>query len=130
MKLAKHLGIALLMLAATLAASTAAVAAPGRSCFWARSVDSFRSPDSETVYLRAHVRDVYELKLFAPCLDVDWAHHIVLRSRGSSFVCEGTVNNVEIIVHSVGGHRQHCQVSSVRKLTPDEVSALPKSSRP
>lgn len=110
-------------------ASANAAPTSSSSCFWIRSVDNFASVDTSTVYVRANGRQVYELKLFAPCLDVNWSHHIGLRSRGSSLICEGTRHNVEIIVRSTA-HRQHCPVTSVRRLTPDEVSALPKGARP
>ena len=110
------------------ASAAAAPPAPG-ACFWARSADSFRSIDNRIVYIRASARDVYELKLFAPCLDVDWSHRIALRSRASSWICEGTGNAVDIIVRSTA-HRQTCPVTSVRRLTPEDVAALPAAARP
>ena len=117
---------------ATAAPLSSAVSAPhphAPSCFWTRSVDSFRSIDNRTVYVRVSGRDVYELKLFAPCQDVDWAHHIGLRSRGSSNVCEGRPTTLEIYVRSVANH-QRCPVDSVRHLSPAEVRALPAAARP
>lgn len=115
--------------AALVAVTAEAAPTPPKSCFWIRSVDSFRSVENRTVYVRANMHDVYELKLFAPCLDVDWTHNIGLRSRGSSSVCEGTGNAVEIVVRSTA-HHQRCQVSNIRKLTSDEVAALPPAARP
>ena len=120
---------ALAMAAALAAACPASAAAPGRSCFWAHSVDGFRSIDNRTVYVRANMHEVFELKLFAPCLDVDWSHRIGLRTRGSSSICEGSGNAVDVIVRSTA-HRQHCPVTTVRKLTPTEVAALPPGARP
>ena len=38
--------------------------------------------------------------------------------------------DAEVITHSPGIGRQHCFVRSVRKLTPEEVAALPKRARP
>ena len=111
------------------ATAIAAPATHSNSCFWVRSVDGFRSVDNQTVYVRVGARSVYELKLFAPCLDVDWSHHIGLRARGNSSICEGTAHSLEIYTHSSAGH-QRCPVNSVRKLTPEEVSALPKGARP
>lgn len=124
------LSAAVALAAATPLSST--MAAPHRhaaSCFWTRSVDSFRSIDNQTVYVRVSGRDVYELKLFAPCQDVDWAHHIGLRSRGSSNVCEGKPTTLEIYVRSIA-NRQRCPVDSVRHLSPEEVRALPAAARP
>ncbi len=99
------------------------------ACFYARQVDGFSAADDRTVYLRANVRDIYELKLFAPCIDIDWAQHIALRSHGSDWICEGNNVDYEVISPSPIG-RQRCEVTSVRRLTPDQVAALPKKDRP
>jgi hypothetical protein len=102
---------------------------PQNQCFDARFVSSFSAPDNETVYVRVGVRDVYKLKLFAPCLDVDWRMSIALKSRsGSDWICQGY--DAELIVPSPGMGRQRCPVSDVMKLTPEEVAALPKRDRP
>ena len=36
----------------------------------------------------------------------------------------------DVVVHDIGIGRQSCPVTGVRKLTPDEVAALPKNARP
>lgn len=116
-----------------LAVQTPALAQPkpktSSACFHGSSADGFSAANDRTVYVRAGVRDVYELKLFAPCFDVNWAQHIALRSRSSDFICEGTNVDYEVISPSPLG-RQRCQVTSVRKLTEAEVAALPKKDRP
>jgi hypothetical protein len=111
-------------------AGAAKPSGPPKACFYARNVNGFSAPNEQTVYLRVSVRDVYEAKLFAPCNDVDWNQTIALRSRGSSWICEGSgANFVEVISHSAMG-RQRCPVTSLRKLTPDEIAAIPKRDRP
>ncbi|HEX7759071.1 MAG TPA: DUF6491 family protein [Caulobacteraceae bacterium] len=114
-----------------LAIQTPAMAKPknGDACFYGRMANGFSAPNDRTVYVRAGVRDVYELKLFAPCIDVDWAQHIALRSRSGDFICEGNNVDYEVFSPSPIG-RQRCQVTSVRKLTPVEVAAMPKKDRP
>ena len=122
-----------LAIAATTAATSPAATAPqasGQRCFWVRNVNSFRSIDNRTVYLRTSSRDVFELTLFAPCLGVDWAHNISLRSRGSSNVCEGRMTGLEINARTTAAGRQRCTISSIRWLSPDEVAALPSRARP
>jgi hypothetical protein len=111
------------------AASVAEPATHNNACFWGHDADNFTSPDDRTVYLRVGVRQVYELKLFSPCIDVDWSQRIALRSRGSDLICEDGGNAAEIITPSPIG-RQRCQVDSVRKLSPAEVKALPKRYQP
>jgi hypothetical protein len=100
------------------------------ACFWARNADSFAPVDDTTVNLRTGVRQVYQLKLFAPCTDLDFSESIALRSRGASdFVCEGRANDLELFTRSAAGPSR-CLVTSVRKLSGDEIAALPKRQRP
>lgn len=116
-------------LAAESPGGAAPAAKPGRACFLASNADGFSAKDDHTVYVRSGVRDVFELTLFQPCIDIDWALHIGLRSRGSDFICEGNNVDVQVISPSPIGH-QHCEVTAVRKLTPEQVAALPKKDRP
>ena len=81
------LGAAALGLTATTAATAKAPSGPPKACFYARNVRGFSAPTEDTVYLRVSGQDVYEAKLFADCTDIDWAQHIALRSRGSSWIC-------------------------------------------
>ena len=123
--------IGLLLVAAGLpAAAAAAPDAPARSCFWTRNVRDFRSIDSRIVYIRVNAGDVWELKLFSTCVNVTWSRGVGLSSRGSSSVCEGTNNWLEIISTRSGGVARRCKVSAVRKLTSDQAAALPVGARP
>ncbi|MDO8902485.1 MAG: DUF6491 family protein [Phenylobacterium sp.] len=99
----------------------------GRECFFTRSVSGFSAPDNETLYLRVGVRDVYEMRMFAPCLDMDWAQKLAVVSRSGSSVCRGA--DATIISPGPLGE-QRCLVRAVRKLTPAAVDALPAGSRP
>jgi hypothetical protein len=125
------LWIALLVVAAGLpAAALAAPDAPEKACFWTRNVRDFRSIDNRIVYIRVNASDIWELKLFATCLNSTWSRGVTLRSRGSSSVCEGTSHWLEIISTRSGSPNRRCTVSAVRKLTSDEVAALPSGARP
>jgi hypothetical protein len=96
--------------------------APPRQCFWARNVNGFNAVDRETVRVTVGVREVWELKLFGTCLDVDWATAIGIRGRGSDRICSGA--DAEIIVPSgVGRSPQRCLVQSVRRVSPEELEA-------
>lgn len=128
-----------LPMAAALAALTAAapLAAakspeePGakapRQCFWTRQINNFAAQDDKIVNVRVGVKDVYQFEMFGRCHEVDWAQKIAVRSRGSSYICSGL--DAEIIAPSAIGP-QTCQVRTVRKLTPEEIEALPKGARP
>ena len=76
------------------------------------------------------VRDVYELKMFGNCFDLSWLHHIGLQSHGMSNICEGSNPDVDVIVRDIGIGHQRCPVTSVRKLPPAEIAALPRDARP
>ena len=104
---------------------------PAPACFWIRNVDGFAANDTRTLYLRVGMNQVWELKLFANCLNLDWVHHLGIRNRGAgSNVCEGPNPGIDIVVRDVAIGRQSCAVTGVRRLSPDEIAALPKNARP
>lgn len=98
-----------------------------KQCFWASQISGFASADPYSVNVRVGARDVYQFEMFGRCDDVDWAREIAVRARGSSHICSGL--NAEIIAPTSTGP-QRCPVRTVRKLTQDEVNALPKRGRP
>ena len=134
----KMLASAAFAIAAGLALSASAQPPPGApappkpkaSCFWVSRVENFAAVDQDNLYLRVGISDVYRLRLFATCLDLDWVHRLALVSRSSSLICEGSNVDAQVVVRDVAMGRQRCQVTEVRKLTPDEVAALPKGARP
>jgi hypothetical protein len=116
---------------------SAQAAASGRSCFWSRDVRNVKSSDFErTVNVRVTRNEVFQLKLFSSCRDISWSSRIELRTRGSGHICEGSGLNVEVVPDrrlgrtSRSASQRRCQVTSVRRLTPEEVAALPPSARP
>ena len=102
--------------------------AKGHECFYTRNVTNFAAIDENTLYVRVGVRDVWRFEMFARCPDIDWNEHLTLVSRPSSWICDGM--DAEVITRSPGIGRQRCVVRSVRKLTPEEVAALPRRARP
>ncbi|MBU2136876.1 MAG: hypothetical protein KKA45_11835 [Alphaproteobacteria bacterium] len=98
-----------------------------RECFFTRNVSGFSAPDDETLYLRVGVRDVYQMQMFSPCPDMDWAQKLAVVSRSGSSVCRGT--DATIISPGPLGE-QRCLVRAVRKLSPAEADALPRGDRP
>jgi hypothetical protein len=96
-------------------------------CFWTRNVTSFAAPDDHTVYVRVNSRDVYKFDLFGSCPDIDWNQRLALVSTSGS-VCNGM--DAEIVTRAQGLGRQRCPISHMRKLTPEEIAALPKRAKP
>jgi hypothetical protein len=102
-------------------------AAPARQCFHASDIDGWTAADKATVNLRVHLRDYYQLKLAGDCQDIDWTQRIGIEHRGSNWICD-RMDAVLIVPTEIGPRR--CTVDSVRKLTPEEVKALPGRQRP
>src|SRR4051812_13242362 len=91
--------------------------APDRKCFWARNVNSFEAVDENRVNIRVGARDVYQMTMFGPCPDVDWAQRIGLRSHGGSVIC--TALDAELVTPSTFGPTR-CAIRDIRYLTPAE----------
>jgi len=103
---------------------------PKPSCFWTSRIENFAAHDDQTLYLRVGAHDVYQAKLFSDCFDISWVHHIALVSRSSSLICEGPNLDVDVVIRDIAAGRQRCPITTIRRLTPDEVEALPKDARP
>lgn len=126
------------LLAAVLATAVAgptfaqAPAAPapnqGRDCFYGGSVNGFRAVDNSTVLLSIGTKQVYEVKLMSPSIDVKWANGIALVSRGGgNFICSAL--DADLVVPGISGPERY-PVTSIRHLTPEQVAALPARDRP
>lgn len=125
-----RIAAALALITAVSCASLAEAApakAPARQCFLARNIDGFTPVDPVTVNLRVNVADFYQLKLFSDCRDIDWSLSIGLEQRGSNWICDG--DDARLIVPAPGGPRR-CLVTSVRRMSKEEVKALPPKQRP
>ncbi len=122
------IGAGLALAAAASASPDFALAASKGQCFYARNISSFSAAGRETVNLRVGVNDYYQVKLLGTCQDIDWTQRIGLESKGSDWICSGL--DVTVIVPSSTLGVQRCAASSIVKLTPEEVKALPKKEKP
>ena len=110
------------------AADKPAAAKAQRSCFDPKFVDGFAAPDDKNLYIRVGVRDVYHFEMFAPCLDMDWNQSLGIVAKPGPFICDHM--DAEVISRATGLGRQRCLVRHMRKLTPEEIAALPKGAKP
>ena len=100
---------------------------PVQACFYARDIWSWAPVDRRTVNLRVNLHDYYQLKLVTDCGDIDWSQRIGLEARGGSWICSDM--DLTVIAPSTLGP-QRCLASGLRKLTPEDVAALPKNQKP
>ena len=120
------------MAALALAASAQPGAPPPAShhnqCFDRHDINGFQAPNDRTVYIRVGVRDVYRLDLMTDCTGLAFHHALALESQpDNAFVCD---HMGETVIVRDAGIPQRCPVTAITKLTPDEITALPKGDRP
>ncbi len=126
--LAALLGCALLAAGALPAVAADAPKASQQQCFLARDLNGFNAPDDHTLYVRSGVKDIYRLDLMSNCIDLTFRQSLGLKSTGGSdWICNPL--DAEVVYNEPGMH-QRCPVTALRKLTPDEVAALPKKDLP
>jgi hypothetical protein len=128
-----RIGLALILVGLGLAAALAGppAAAAGKECFFASQLSSWKEAGDKTVNLRVGVGDVYQLKLIAPCPDLPYAEAVGVETLGgSSTICSGLDVSL-VLPHGVAqAGPQRCMATSLRKLSPEEVRALPRKEMP
>src|SRR5476649_2487808 len=127
-----RIGLALIPVGLGLAAALAGpAAAAGKECFFASQLSSWKEAGDKTVNLRVGVGDVYQLKLIAPCPDLPYAEAVGVETLGgSSTICSGLDVSL-VLPHGVAqAGPQRCMATSLRKLSPEEVRALPRKEMP
>lgn len=122
------LGCAVLASSAPAAMAADAPKASQRECFLSRNLNGFNAPDDHTLYVRSGVKDIYRLDLMSSCINLTFRQSVGLKSTGGSdWICDPL--DAEVVYGDVG-IPQRCPVTAIRKLTPDEVAALPKKDLP
>ncbi|WP_327447587.1 DUF6491 family protein [Brevundimonas sp.] len=111
---------------------TAAEAASASPCFYGSQIRNFRTERNQKIYVRTSRDDVYELVTSGACLDLDGAIGLALVSRfggASDRLCPS--DQVEVVAGRAGGvDRSPCYARIERRLTAEELAALPSRSRP
>jgi hypothetical protein len=102
-----------------------------RQCFSVRQVDNFKQGRPDQVFLRVGRNDVYELNAVGGCPDMDFAVQMALIPDGgmiSERLC--TDDWARIVVPGSTSQTSVCRVRVSRKLTAEEIAALPPRHRP
>ncbi len=132
-----NLVIGALIVAGTAALSTSAGAAPAGAraperpggCFFISEWRGWKSPSPDVLYLGVNMHDVYRVQLSAGSPELQWPDaHLISVSRGGDTVCDAV--DLELSVSDDNGFREPLIATSITKLTPDEVAAIPPKFRP
>lgn len=101
---------------------------PSRACFQVNDVGGWKEGADHSFNLRTIRGDVYTSRLMGICPDIDWSQNIAIKTRASSFICEG--DDATIIVPRASFGPQNCNIDKIRKLSKEEVDKLDKKYRP
>ena len=103
---------------------------PPRQCVFTDRIDNFRqADDGRTLYLKSRRNEVFEVRSAGYCPDLDTTIALAIQpDAGMSQVCAG--DWARILVSGGSGPAQVCRVQVVKRLTTEEIAALPPRSRP
>jgi len=105
----------------------AAAVAP--ACFYTRDIRNHTVGDDHTIYINVSGRMVYRIETSNNCVaGATSSDPIVMRNPpGSNSVCHPLDLDVGV---NTGGFTNHCIVTGIVPLTPEQVAALPPKMRP
>ncbi|HLY80145.1 MAG TPA: hypothetical protein VKQ70_12260 [Caulobacteraceae bacterium] len=113
-------------------ASHALSATPARtdSCFMANDWEGWKSPNPNVIYVRVGVSRIYEFDLSAGSNQLQEPDmHLVSKIRGSNWICDPLDLQLQL-ADNHGAFEEPLFVKSIRKLSPEEIAAIPKRDLP
>jgi hypothetical protein len=132
-----RIGVLIFGAAATLCAAWPAAAAQDRNnCFRLSQVQSTRPDGDRKIYVRANVNDFYRIDLEHRCTTLlDPTSHLVLTpTPGQDLICGPLDLDLKVSdatrLGAPGATRESCFIKGITRLTPAEVAAIPKKSKP
>lgn len=121
---------ALALLSLTACAGVTPSPAGSTPCFSSHQWNGWKSPVDDVIYIRVRTNDIYRIDLVPGTgrnLE-SGGQFLISEVHGSSRIC--TANDMELWVSDSVGIRSPLFPRSLRRLTPDEVAALPPNARP
>jgi hypothetical protein len=126
------LSAALVACAPTPGDADSSIPARARQCFSIHQVDNFRQGRPDQVFLRVGRDEVYELNAAGGCRDLDFANRLAivpdLGGLAGSRLC--TDDWARVVVPGSVSQTSVCRVRISRKLSAQEIAALPDAHRP
>ncbi len=110
----------------------AAKPAQHSSCFYINQIQNSRPFDDRTVLFRVSNRDIYRLDFAQTCPALTYPQPklILAPFGGIGLICHALDLDVKVGDQGPGAIAMPCITKSLRKLTPDEVAAIPKKKLP
>lgn len=123
---------ALAALTAAPLSAQAATSAPAKSsnCFASNNWNGWTvAPGGDALYLKVGLRDYYRVDLTPGTRARKGANEFLVNEvRGSSWICSHL--DLDLMISDNLGFKQPLIATSLRKLTPEEVAAIPKKDLP
>jgi hypothetical protein len=122
--------VAGLALGALLAAPAEGAPKNGHDCFLSSEWQGWSAPgDGDVLYLRVFLHDIWKVEL-TPGAHVRRYpdYFLVNQVRGSNWICSPL--DLDLTLSDRNGYRQPLIARSLRKLTPEEVAAIPRKDLP
>ena len=122
--------LATLALAPVAQAATEAAPATRSNCFASNQWKGWNAgPSGDTLYLRVNINDVYEVNLTPGSHARKSAGRFLVNEvRGSNWICSAV--DLDLSIADELGFHQPLIARSMRKLTPEEVAAIPRKHLP
>ena len=120
--------------AVLIGAAPAGAASPGsgehpHNCFFINQWRGWKAPTPDVIYIGVNLHDVYKIQLSDGASELQWPDaRLISKARGSDTVCDAL--DLDLSVSDGHGMSQPLIATSLTKLTPDEVAAIPRKFKP
>jgi hypothetical protein len=102
-----------------------------RACFPITEFRSWKALDSRTIFIRVGFDRIFRLDLANTCsLLTSPASHLITKTRGPDLVCSPIDWDLSVSQPPPGNIPEHCIVTKMRLLLPNEVARIPPRFRP
>jgi hypothetical protein len=111
-------------------ASTEAPAKSKNNCFVSSSWNGWSTTaDGDALYLRINLKDIYRVDLTPGTHARRYADQFLVNTvRGSNWICSPL--DLDLVISDHNGFRQPLIARGLRKLSPEEIAAIPHKELP
>ena len=98
-------------------------------CFQTTDWQGWHAISPTVMYMRVHMHDIYQVDFSVGSSQLMWStNHLINQVRGSDLVCSPI--DLDLSVSDGNGFVQPLIAKSIRKLTPEEIAAIPRKDLP